>query len=117
MQSYLNDLDAELAQQPGFKAPLPKEITKTRTTSTTDPDCGYMNHGTKHGVGYLAETTVDSKHGIITGMDVYPANEKESLIVLRHLEKQMSQADFSIHKLALDRGYDTGALSTVVWKC
>jgi hypothetical protein len=35
-----------------------------------------MNHGTKHGVGYLAETTVDSKHGIITGMDVYPANEK-----------------------------------------
>jgi len=110
MQSYLNDLDAELAQQPGFKAPLPKEITKTRTTSTTDPDCGYMNHGTKHGVGYLAETTVDSKHGIITGMDVYPANEKESLIVLRHLEKQMSQADFSIHKLALDRGYDTGAV-------
>ena len=53
------------------------EITMSRTTSTTDPDCGYMNHGTKHGVGYLTETTVDSKHGIITGMDVYPANEKE----------------------------------------
>jgi hypothetical protein len=86
----LDDLVAELTQQPGFKALLPKEITKTRTTSTTDPDCGYMNHGTKHGVGYLAETTVDSKHGIITGMDVYPANEKESLIVLRHLEKQTS---------------------------
>lgn len=57
MQSYPNDLDAEIAQQPGFKAPLPKEMTKTRATSTTDPDCGYMNHGTKHGVGYLAETT------------------------------------------------------------
>ena len=95
MQSYLNDLDAELAQQPGFKAPLPKEIIKTRTTSTTDPNCGYVNHGTKHDVGYLAETAVDSKHGIITGMDVYPANEKESLIVLRHLKKQMAKAVFS----------------------
>ena len=26
MQSYLNDLGAKFAQQPGFKAPLPKEI-------------------------------------------------------------------------------------------
>lgn len=110
MQSRLNDLDTEFAQQPGFEAPLPKEIAKTRTTSTTDPDCGYMNHGTKHGVGYVAEATVDSKHGIITGMDGYPANEKVSLIVLRHLEKQILQADFSIHKLALDRGYDSGAV-------
>ncbi len=87
MQSYLNDLDAEPAQQPRFKAPLPKEIIKTRTTSTTDLDSGHINHGDMHGVGYLAETTVDSKHGIVTGMEVYPANEKESPIILRHLEK------------------------------
>ncbi len=110
MQSYLDDLDAELAQQPGYKVPPVTEETKTRTTSTTDPDCGHMNHGAKHGIGYLAETTVDSKHGIITGMDVYPANEKESRIILRHLDKQMTQAGFTIRKLALDKGYDSGAV-------
>jgi len=27
---------------------------------------------------------------MITGVDVYPANQKESTIVLRHLEKQIS---------------------------
>lgn len=80
MQSYLDDLDAELAQQPGFKAPPTKEITRTRTTSTTDPESGYINHGSKRGIGYLAEATVDCKHGIVTGIDVYPANEKESLV-------------------------------------
>jgi len=110
MQSYLDDLDAELAQQPGFISPPIKEITKTRTTSTTDPESGYINHGNKRGIGYLAEATVDCKCGIVTGIDVYPANEKESLVVLRHLEKQMSEADFSINKIALDRGYDTGAV-------
>lgn len=55
MQSYLDDLDAELSQQPGFKAPPPKEIIKNRTISTTNIDSGYMNHGDKHGIGYLAE--------------------------------------------------------------
>ena len=110
MQSYLKDLDAELAQQPGFKAPPKRIIDTTRTTSTTDPGCGYINHGKKRGVGYLAEVTVDCKKGIVTGLDVFPANEKESLIVLRHLEKQMAYTGLPIRHVALDRGYDTGAV-------
>ena len=77
MQSYLDRLDEELSKQPGFKRPPAKTIRKRRTTSKTDPDSGCINHGKKSGIGYLMETTVDCKYGIITGVDVYPANEKE----------------------------------------
>ena len=109
MQSYLDRLDEELAAQPGFRKPPVKKVTKRRTTSTSDPDCGYINHGTKRGVGYLMEATVDCKHGIVTGIDVCPANQRESLLVLRHLERQI-QSGIPMKRIALDRGYDTGAV-------
>ena len=110
MLSYLDNLDQELASQPGFKKPASHTVTKKITTSTTDPECGYIHHGSKRGVGYLMEATVDCKYGIITGVDVFPANEKESLLVLRHLERQQKQLGLSMEKVALDRGYDTGAV-------
>ena len=72
MLSYLDDLDQELASQPGFKKPVSHTVTKKITTSTTDPECGYIHHGSKRGVGYLVEATVDCKHGIVTGVDVFP---------------------------------------------
>ena len=109
MQSYLDALDEELSQQPGFKKPPARTIKKRRITSRTDPDSGYINHGNKRGIGYLMEATVDCKHGILTGVDVYPANEKESLLVLRHLERQI-KLGIPMNRLALDRGYDTGAV-------
>lgn len=56
------------------------------------------------GIGYLMETTVDCKHGILTGVDVYPASEKGSLLVLRHLEQQI-KIGVPMERLALDRGY------------
>ena len=90
MQSYLDSLDEELSNQPGFKKPPTKIVRKCRTTSQTDPDSGYINHGSKRGIGYLMEATVDCKHGILTGVDVYSANEKESLLVLGHLERQIN---------------------------
>lgn len=74
MHSYLDCLDEELAAQPGFKDPPPRKIQMKRTTSTTDTEAGYIHHGAKRGVGYLLEATVDCKHGIVTGVDVYPAN-------------------------------------------
>ena len=72
-------------------------------------DSGYINHGSKRGIGYLMEATVDCKHGILTGVDVYSANEKESLPVLRHLERQINLG-IPMSRLALDRGYETGAV-------
>ena len=110
MLSYMDALDEELSQQPGFKKPPVRIIKKKRTTSSTDTDCGYIHHGNKRGVGYLLEATVDCKCGIITGVDVYPANEKESLVILRHLEHQKKAYGLTMEKIALDRGYDTGTV-------
>ena len=52
MQSYLDALDEELSNQLGFKKPPAKTVKKRRTTSQTDPDSGYINHGSKRGVGH-----------------------------------------------------------------
>ena len=72
-------------------------------------DSGYINHGSKRGIGYLMEATVDCKHGILTGVDVYSASEKESVLILRHLERQINLG-IPMSRLALDRGYETGAV-------
>ena len=109
MQSYLDSLDEELFNQPGFKKPPTKIVRKCRITSQTDPDSGYINHGSKRGIGYLMEATVDCKHGILTGVDVYSANEKESVLILRHLERQIDLG-VPMKQIALDRGYETGAV-------
>ena len=53
MQSYLDSLDEEISKQPGFKKPPRRIVKKRRTTSQTDSDSGYINHGSKRGVGYL----------------------------------------------------------------
>lgn len=82
MHSYLDALDEELSGQPRFKKPPTRIVRTKRTTSTTDMESGYINHGSKHGIGCLLEATVDCKHGIVTGTDVCPANEKESLLIL-----------------------------------
>lgn len=100
MQSYLDCLDEELSQQPGFKKPPMKTIIKKRTTSTTDSESGYIHHGSKRGIGCLLEATVDCKSGIVTEVNTYPANEKESLVVLRHLENQILSG-VSIKRVAL----------------
>ena len=39
MLSYLEDLDQELASQPGFEKPPSRTVTKKVTTSITDPEC------------------------------------------------------------------------------
>ena len=50
--------------------------------------------------------TVDTKHGIITGADCYPANRRESDIILRHLKNQPC----TYKEIALDGGYDIGTV-------
>ena len=55
------------------------------------------------------DSGLDCKHGILTGVDVSSANEKERLLVLRHLERQINLG-IPMSRLALDRGYETGAV-------
>lgn len=50
--------------------------------------------------------TVDTSHGIITGVDCYPANQRESDIILEHLKEQPCE----YQELGLDGGYDIGAV-------
>ena len=81
MKNFLNSLVSKVLQSKRSEsAALPVKLTQTAVVSITEK---------KSGIGYLMETTVDCKYGIITGVDVYPANEKESLLVLRHLERQI----------------------------
>ena len=108
--TYLEILDQELQQQPGYQEGNPIQKKQRSVRSKTDRDCRYINHGKKKGLGYLLEASVDCQHGIVTGVDVFPGNRKESDIILQHLERQMSQTGLRIGSLALDRGYDVGAV-------
>lgn len=109
MQSYLDALDEELAKEPEYKEQEKKIEVIEQGRSKTDPDAAFICHGEKMGLGYLMETSVDCRHGLITAVDVFPANQKESSIVLRHLEKQ-KRSNIPIKRVALDKGYDIGAV-------
>jgi len=85
-------------------------VEKKELKSTTDIDCGYIHQEIKKGLGYLAEMTVDTANGIITGVDCYPANRRESDIILKHIERQTNDNNLSIKSLGLDASYDVGAV-------
>lgn len=103
---YMDELENELSSMTGYVMPESVETEKKSLKSHTDPDCGYIHQAKKKGLGYLTEMTVDTKHGIITGVDCYPANRRESDIILRHLKDQI--CDYK--EIALDGGYDIGAV-------
>lgn len=73
-------------------------------------DCGYINQERKKGLGYLTEMTTDTENGIVLGVDCYPANRRESDIILKHIEKIEKDTGLKINNLALDAGYDVGAV-------
>lgn len=79
---YMEEPETELSSMPGYKKPESVEVEKESLKSCTDPECGYIHQGRKKGLGYLTEMTVDTSHGIITGVDCYPANQRESDIIL-----------------------------------
>ena len=107
---YLDALDNELSELPGYREPVATEIEKCIIKSNTDPDCGYIYQERKKGLGYLTEMTVDTDHGIITGVDCYPANKRESDIILEHVNSQIQTTGIPINNIALDAGYDVGAV-------
>ncbi len=78
---YLDELEKEMSELPGYHPPAAKQIDKRSLKSTTDPDCGYINQKNKKGLGYMTKMTIDACHGIITGVDCYPANHRESDVI------------------------------------
>lgn len=107
---YLDELDKELSEQRGYRAPVPTEKEVTVLKSKTDPECGYIHQERKKGLGYLTQMTVDTTNGIVIGVDCYPANRRESDIVLEHLSRIKRKTGLTIENLALDAGYDVGAV-------
>lgn len=103
---YMEELEAELSFMPGYKEPENVKKEKESLKSRTDPECGYIHQARKKGLGYLTEMTVDTRHGIITGVDCYPANQRESDIILEHLKGQPCK----YQEIGLDGGYDIGAV-------
>lgn len=85
---YMKELEEELSSMPGYTEPKEETEEKKCLKSSTDWDCGYINQKRKKGFGYITEMTVDTMNGIITGVDCYPANRRESDIILEHLKKQ-----------------------------
>jgi transposase len=107
---YLDALEDELRKQDGYCDPIPTVKEKIILKSTTDSDCGYINQERKKGLGYLTEMTVDTDNGIVLGVDCYPANRRESDIILRQLDEIQTETSIDIQRLALDAGYDVGAV-------
>jgi len=107
---YLDALDEELKTIKGYVEAAPVVVEKKELKSVTDPECGYIHQDLKKGLGYLAEMTVDTENGIITGVDCYPANRRESDIILKHVEKQIKDNDLNIQKIGLDADYDVVAV-------
>ncbi len=103
---YMEELEAELSSMTGYKKPEEAVEEKKSLKSRTDPECGYIHQARKKGLGYLTEMTVDTGHGIITGVDCYPANQRESDIILEHLKGQPCK----YQEIGLDDGYDIGAV-------
>lgn len=103
---YMEELEAELSSMTGYKKPEEAVAEKKSLKSRTDPECGYIHQARKKGLGYLTEMTVDTGHGIITGVDCYPANQRESDIILEHLKGQPCK----YQEIGLDDGYDIGAV-------
>lgn len=95
---------------PGYKQPVPGKIEKKVVKSSTDTDCGYISQERKKGLGYLTKMTTDTTNGIVLGVDCYPANRRESDIILTHLEKLQNDTGLKINKRTLDAGYDVGAV-------
>lgn len=90
--------------------PVKAKVEKTIVKSNTDPDCGYIHQKRKKGLSYLTKMTVDTAHGIITGIDCYPANQRKSDIILNHINSQIQDVGFNINNIALDAGYDIGTV-------
>lgn len=70
----MQELETELSSTSSYKAPENVKKEKVSLKSQTDPKCGYIHQARKKELGYLTEMTVDTSHGIITGVDCYPAN-------------------------------------------
>lgn len=113
---YLAELEKAVNEdrEANGKKPLPPAVETTTEkklkTSTTDPECGFMNRkGKPEGFFYLDHRTVDHKFNIITDVFVTPGNVNDSTVYLERLQSQIERFGFAetLESVALDSGYFT----------
>lgn len=61
-RAYLDRLDEKPSQQPRLHLLPTRVIKKRRVTSTTDPDCGAMNHSHKQALWQSRRRIIQNKN-------------------------------------------------------
>ena len=89
------------------KKPKAEPIVKEVVKSKADPDTGLLGRPNKpKGFHYLAHTSVDPSHGIITDIHATAANLNDHEVYIERLAVQQNKFPFSIQKAGADKGYD-----------
>jgi len=63
MHSYLDALDEEFSQEPGYQLHEQEEEIKRGRRSIADPDADWTRHGTRTELGYLIKQAVIVRTG------------------------------------------------------
>lgn len=80
-----------------------------RTTSTTDPDAGFLQRpGKPQGMHYLDHQSIDAKNGIIVDVAVTPGNTNDVTPYLDRIEYMREKMCLPIEAVGVDSAYDVG---------
>jgi hypothetical protein len=84
-----------------------QDESKIVKRSCTDSDAGFMNRpGKPAGFHYLAHTSIDPKHGIITDIFATAGNLKDDAPFVSRIARQKRELNLPIEKVGADKGYD-----------
>ncbi|SEB61034.1 IS1182 family transposase [Paenibacillus sp. GP183] len=98
-----NDPNKKKGGRKRKEEPSEKEVTQSKT----DPEAGLLSRPNKpKGFHYLAHTSIDVKHGIITDIHVTPANINDHEPFTARLREQQHKFNLRIQKVGADKGYD-----------
>ncbi len=106
--------------QPGSRAKLdetddkrPKFLSNHTHYSTTDKDARIaVKPGKPRQFNYLAQTSVDTEHHVITHIEAYHADKKDSQClpnIIKGLKENLTPQGLIIEQILADTGYSSGA--------
>ncbi|MDF2651514.1 MAG: hypothetical protein K0Q73_7319 [Paenibacillus sp.] len=102
-----NELDDDPNKKKRGRKPKEERSEKEIIQSKIDPEAGLLSRSNKpKGFHYLAHTTFDTKHGIITDIHVTPANMNDHEPFAARLKEQKRKFNLPIQKVGADKGYD-----------
>ncbi|MDQ0888882.1 transposase [Paenibacillus sp. V4I9] len=94
-------------KKPGKERQQQQKESKEVKRSCSDPDAGFMNRpGKPTGFHYLAHTSVDPTHGIITDIFATAGNLKDDAPFVSRLARQKTDLKLPLEKVGADKGYD-----------